>query len=218
MLCSRWLAGAALVAAAVLSLQAQPAKETAPEIKGIPPRATPGDYQFQSKAGDYTIAAEFTGHSLPTDQGSLTTPDYVAVEAAVFGPAKLRISVADFSLRLNKKKIVQSVPYGMTFSSLKDPEWVPPEGDPSSKKSKGGISTGGGGQGGSNDPPPPVKIPVEVQRAMAHRVQRAAMPEGDRELPVAGLIFFQYRAKTENLESIELVYEGPAGKATLKLQ
>jgi hypothetical protein len=57
-----------------------------------------------------------------------------------------------------------------------------------------------------------------VQRAMAQRVQRASLPEGDRPLPKAGLIFFQYRGKTQNLQSLELIYDGPAGKATLKLQ
>jgi hypothetical protein len=213
----RWLAAAVLISAAGFSIQAQPGKDV-PELKGIPARATPGDYQFQAKAGEFTVAAEFTGHSLPTDQGPLTNQEYVGVEAALFGPAgaKLKISIGDFSLRINKKKMAESVPYGMTFSSLKDPEWTPPEGDPSSKKSKSSI--GSGGQGNSNEPPPPVKIPIEVQRNMAHRIQRAALPEGDRELPQAGLIFFQYRGKTENIESLELIYEGPAGKATLKFQ
>ena len=52
---------------------------------------------------------------------------------------------------------------------------------------------------------------------MEQRVQKAALPEGDRALPVAGLIFFQYRGKTKDIKSIELIYAGPAGKATLKL-
>jgi hypothetical protein len=53
---------------------------------------------------------------------------------------------------------------------------------------------------------------------MAQRVQKAALPEGDRTLPQAGLIFFQYRGKTQSIHSIELIYVGPAGKATLTLQ
>jgi hypothetical protein len=53
---------------------------------------------------------------------------------------------------------------------------------------------------------------------MAQRVQKAALPEGDRTLPVAGLIFFQYRGKTQGIHSIELIYAGPAGKVTLALQ
>ena len=85
------------------------------------------------------------------------------------------------------------------------------------KKSKTSMGAGGQGQGDS-DPPAPVKIPIALQRAMAQRVQKAALPEGERALPQAGLLFFKHRGKTENLQSIELVYEGPAGKATLKLK
>jgi hypothetical protein len=53
---------------------------------------------------------------------------------------------------------------------------------------------------------------------MAQRVQKATLPEGDRALPLAGLIFFQYRGKTQGIHSIELIYAGPAGKASLTLQ
>jgi hypothetical protein len=63
-----------------------------------------------------------------------------------------------------------------------------------------------------------VKVPIEVQRAMAKSVQKAVLPEGDRALPQAGLIFFQYRGKTKDIHSIELLYAGTAGKATLALQ
>lgn len=210
-----------LIVSIVLYLQAQgtPSKEAQTETKGIPPRATPGDYQSQAQAGTVTIAAEFTGHSLPTLEGPLTTEDYVAIETALFGPAgaHLKISADDFSLRVNGKKTpLPSQPYGLILTSLKDPEWAPPE--PAAPKSKSSFGGGGQGQGDSNVPPAPVKIPIPVQRAMAHRVQKASLPEGDRALPQAGLIFFRYRGKTENLQSIELIYDGPAGKAALNLQ
>ena len=191
------------------------------EAQGIPPRAAPTDYQSMVRAGNVTIAAEFTGHSVPTAQGPLTTEDYVVVETAFFGDAdaKLKLSFDDFSLRINGKKTpLTGQPYGAVLSSLKDPEWQPAV--PVDKKSKGGMSSGGGGGGGDkNDPPPsPPPIPIEVRRAMQQRVQKATLPEGDRTLPQAGLIFFQYRGKTTGLQSIELIYTGPAGKATVALQ
>ena len=86
------------------------------------------------------------------------------------------------------------------------------------KKSKSSMSGGGGGgQGESNEPPTPPKMPFPVRRAMEQRVLKATLPEGDRALPVAGLIFFQYRGKTQGIKSLELIYSGPAGKATLTL-
>jgi hypothetical protein len=105
----------------------------------------------------------------------------------------------------------------MVLGSLKDPEWEPPEAAKS--KSKSSLSSGGKDeQSDPNAPPPPVKIPIEVQRAMAQRVQKGTLPEGDRPLPLAGLLFFQYRGKAQGIHSVELIYAGAAGKATLTLQ
>ena len=188
------------------------------EAKGLSPRAAPADYQSQVKAGTMTIAAEFKGHSVPTLQGPLTTEDYVVVETGLYGApgARMKLSAEDFSLRINGKKTpLPAQPFGLVFESLKDPEWEPPV--PAASKSKTSIG-GSGRQGEGNEPPAPVKIPIGVQRAMAQRVQKAALPEGDRALPQAGLIFFQYRGKTKNIRSIELIYAGPAGTATLTLQ
>ena len=201
--------------------QGTPAKEVpASESKGMPPRVSPSEYQAQGEAGTVTIAAEFSGHSIGTAQGTLTTEDYVVVETGFFGAtgARTKLAADDFTLRINGKKVaLPTQPYGMVLPSLKDPEWEPP----ADTKSKGKTSMGGGGGGGGggqNDPPPtPPKMPFPERRAMEQRVQKAALPEGDRALPVAGLIFFQYRGKTKDIKSIELIYAGPAGKATLKL-
>lgn len=194
-----------------------PSKDTQiNEAKGLPPRVAPTDYQAQAQAGTVTVAAEFTGHSVVTMQGTFSNEDYVAVETALFGPPgeRIKLSIEDFSLRINEKKTLSSQPYGLVFHSLKDPEWEPP--GSAESKSKTSVGTGGGGK---NDPPPaPVHMPIALQRAMEQHVQKAALPEGDRALPQAGLIFFEYRGKTERIHSLELIYSGPAGKATLTLQ
>ena len=78
-------------------------------------------------------------------------------------------------------------------------------------------SFGSGGED-SNSPPPVVHVPIEIQRAMLLHVQKYSLPEGDRALPEAGLLFFQYRGKTQSIHSLELIYSGAAGKATLELQ
>jgi hypothetical protein len=188
------------------------------QAKGLPPRTAATEYQTQAQAGTVTIAAEFKGHSVPTMQGPLSTEDYVVVETGLFGApeARIKLSAEDFSLRINgKKSPLPSQPYGLVIGSVKDPEWEPPV--PVEKKSKTGLSSGGKGDQGDSTPAP-VKIPIEVQRAMAQRVQKASLPEGDRALPQAGLLFFSYRGKPQSIHSIELIYAGPAGKATLNLQ
>jgi hypothetical protein len=210
-----------LIAAIGICLQGQntPTTDAQIEAKGMPPRAAPADYQVQAQAGAVTVAAEFTGHSVPTLQGALSTEDYVVVETGLFGApgARIKLSSGDFALRINGKKTpLLSQPYGLVVGSVKDPEFEPA--GPSASKSKTNLSSSGKGDQGDNTPPAPVPIPIGVQRAMAQRVQKAALPEGDRTLPVAGLIFFQYRGKTQGIHSIELIYAGPTGKATLALQ
>lgn len=202
----------------VLCLCAQGPETQVKEIRGLPPRATPADYQAHAQAGSMTIAAEFVGHFVPTLQGNLTTEDYVVVETGMFGPpeAPIKVFLGDFSLRINgKKTALPAQPYGMVIKSLKDPDWEPPAASESST-SKTKVNTGGGGSK-DKDPPPPVRIPVEVQRAMQQRIQKASLPEGDRTVPVAGLIFFQY-GRAQGIRSIELIYNGSAGSVTLELR
>jgi hypothetical protein len=215
-----------VVLTAALCLCAQepttPGKDArAKETQGLPPRVAPTEYQAQARAGAVTIAADFVGHSVPTAQGTLSTEEFVVVELGLFGPpeARVQISLDDFSLRINGKKApLRSQPYGLVVSSLKDPEWAPPEAAPTKSKTSIGGGGGGGGREDANSPPPVVHIPIEVQRAMAQRTQKASLALGDRGLPQAGLLFFQYRGKTQSINSIELIYGGSAGKASLTLQ
>ncbi len=193
------------------------AKEAlANESKGLPPRAAPTDYQAHVQAGAIKIGAEFVGHAVPTPDATYTTEDFVMVETGLFGPPEARavLSTGDFSLRINGKKApLPSQPYGLSFSSLKDPQWEPPS---KSKEDKPMLNAGGGQPDDSFHPT--VRMPIELKRTMQQRVQRASMPEGDRPLPQAGLLFFEYHGKTDNIRSLELIYSGPAGKATLALQ
>ena len=217
-----------LLAAVCLCVQGQnspsrnpPAKDAPSEIKGLPTRPTPADYPNQTEVGKVTMAVEFQGHAVPTTQGNLTTEDYIAVETAFFGPkgARLKLSFEDFTLRINGKKALPGQPFGVVLGNVKDPEWVPPE--PVKVKSHSNLSVGDeqeqAPKGEAKEPAFAPKIPIEVQRAMHLRVQKAALPEGDRALPVAGLVFFWYTGKTEKIRTLELIYSGAAGKTTLTL-
>ena len=209
-----------IVALCLCAQEQQPPAKDAPanETKGLPPRLAPTDYQAQAHAGTVTIAADFVEHGIPTPQGVFSTEDYVVVEAGLYGPAqaRLKLSANDFSLRINGKKVpLPSQPFGLVFSSAKDPSWEPPEAP--SSKSKTGISAGGGGGGADSTPPAPVHMPMPLQHVMQQKIQKAALPEGDRPLPQAGLLFFSYHGLGKGIYSVELIYNGPAGKATLSL-
>jgi hypothetical protein len=207
---------AVIVAASAFYLSAQEPAAPA-KAEGIPPRTAPADYQAQGPAGKLTIAAEFIGHNIPAGDHTLSSEDFVAVEAAVYGSpdARTKLSFEDFSLRINDRKAaVPSQPYGLVVKNLKDPELEPTKSE--QQKSKTGISTGG--QPDTSSTPQPVHIPVEVRRGWEEQLRKSSMPLGDRALPQAGLLFFPYRGKTEKIQSLELLYSGPAGTATLALQ
>jgi hypothetical protein len=218
------LLAAALLGAAIYLPAQTPAAapSSVPDAVPIPPRASPNDYQARTKAGTVTVAAEFKGHFVPAPAATYTTEDFVAVEVGLFGEpdAKLSLSPDQFSLRINgKKQAVPSQSVVLVLSSLKDPEWIPPE--PVGGKGGGGktsLSGGGGGGGGQGDPPPPPpKMPPELQRVMRQRVQKTALAEGERPLPQAGFLFFPYRGQPKSIQTIELLYKGPAGETTLEL-
>ena len=218
------------VLAAVLGLYAQeddkpghppipPPKEVhvLDTAEGLAPRMSPKDYITMGKAGDVVIGAEFDRHSVPARELTLHTEDFVVVEVGIYGPpgAKLNISLDDFSLRINgKKNALHSQPYGRILSSIKDPQWAPP--DQAKEKSKTSLGTGGGQDAGS--PPPVVHPPFELQRAWNVHTQKAALPLGERPLPQAGLLFFQYRGKADSLDSVDLYYDGAAGRVTIPLR
>lgn len=211
------LSAATIVCAQEPAAQSQDSQHKDLErAKGMPPRTAPTEYQAHAKAGNLTVAAEFMGHSVPTPEAIYTTEDFVVVEVAVFGPpgAHTNMSIGNFSLRINGKKQAEpSQPYELAFHSLKDPQWEPPK---TESKSKTSFGSGGGNAG---DPPPtPPKMPMDLRRAMELRVQKSTMAEGDRPLPQAALIFFNYRGKVEKITSLELTYSGEGGPATLALQ
>jgi hypothetical protein len=192
------------------------------QAKPLPPRVSAADYQAQGQAGSVSIGAEFMGHSVPTADHAFSTEDYIVVETGLFGPpgAHITLSRDDFSLRIAGRKVpLASEPYELVLKTLKDPEWQPPE-SKEDKESKNGLTTGGGGNNGGGEklPPLPPKMPFPLKRAMERQVQKSAMEVGDRPLPQAGLLFFSWHGKPENIKGMELVYSGAAGKATLTLQ
>lgn len=214
--------GAFLWAQAPQTQEAQQPEDSMARVEGMPPRATPNDYASQGKTGDVIIGAEFAGHTVPTPDGPLNTEEFVVVEAGFFGAAgaRLKLAEADFSLRFNgNKKAQPSEPFGLVLSTVKDPEWVPPE-TLKPKTSIAGLSAssnGGGGGSQDNGPPTPPKPPFDVQRKLQLRVKKISMPEGDRPLPQAGLLYFRYRGKEKGIHSLDLIYSGAAGSVTIPL-
>jgi hypothetical protein len=81
-----------------------------------------------------------------------------------------------------------------------------------------------GDPSGRNRLPEPPRAPqtghgVEAEPPVRadERVVASALPEGPAGHPIAGYLYFPYKGKTKNLRPVELVYQGPAGTASLVL-
>jgi hypothetical protein len=194
------------------------------------PKTSAADYPVHVQLDTVTLAAEYLVRSLPTPEGTLVTSDYLVVEAAFFGPSmsRLRMSPDDFTLRINGRGsplVTQSA--GMVAQSIKYP------GEHPALTAAGSVGIGDGTvtvgprpppsqfPGDGKDRPPPGQpvtiVQKEQQDTIEGRVQSASLPEGEKALPRSGLIYFPFRGKTKNIRSLELLYEGTMGKATLKL-
>jgi hypothetical protein len=201
--------------------------------QGTTPKANASDYPAHAAVGDFTLAAEYLVHSIPAPEGSFFTEDYLVVEAAFFGPplARVKMSAEHFTLRINGRKApLMTQSPGIVGASLKYPDW---EQRPTVTASAGPVILGGPvpverfpGDPNARRGPAPPRVPEsenpggqakEPAMPIEERIQRAALPEGEHVAPAGGLLFFPFRGKTKSIRSLELLYDGPAGKVSLKL-
>jgi len=198
--------------------------------QGMPPKTGPADYPVHVQMETVALAAEYLVHSLPNAKATLVANDYLVVDAAFFGPlySRLKMSPDNFSLRINGKgeHLTPELP-GLVAQSVKFPGVRP------HLETTGSVGAGDGTVTVGPRPPPsrfpgddndrvpanqpPTVREVNQENDVEYRVRNASLPEGEHSLPRSGLLYFFYRGKTKNIHSIELFYNGPMGKTTLKL-
>ncbi len=189
------------------------------------------DYPVHVQVRGYELGAEYLVHSVPTEQGTLFTDDYLVIELAVFPSRGVTpvISTGSFTLRINgKKSVLLSQAPGMVAASLKYPDWQTRRTvEGTAGNENGDVIVGRppavgrfpGDPTGSRLPrtqPPEETGPaanVGRQRPISvdELVTRAALPEGPVEKPVRGCIFFPFHGKTKSIKSLELLYASPDG-------
>jgi len=179
------------------------------------------------------MGAENLGHSVLAAKGAVVVPDYLVIEVALYAKAPLRIRADQFQLRINgKKSLVSPQSTGFVAASLTYPDW----------ETRPNLSAGVGigNAGATIGQPVPVgrfpgdRVPTRrppvadtdpsggVEKDAAEKpeeiVNRTALQEGDAvHPPVSGYVFFPFRSKLKSIKTLELIYEGPLGTATLRL-
>ncbi len=163
--------------------------------QGISPKPNAADYPAHVQMDTVTLGARFLVHSLPNPEAPLAANDYLVVEVAFYGPplSRLLMSPDHFTLRINGRgtPLLAQLP-GMVASSIKSPS--------------------------SSDRQRITAVEVQREESIERRVLAVSLPEGEKTMPRAGLIYFPYRGKANKIHSVQLLYDGPMGKYTLRLQ
>ena len=206
---------------------------------GTTPKPKATDYPAHTLVGRVWLGAEYFVRSIPVRGQTLVVEDYLVVEAALYPPAGQTLVVSDgqFTVRLNgRKQVLHAQAPGFVAAALKYPDW---ERRPS-LVGYGGLGDAGVIIGrpeqverfpGDNRtartrlPAPPRAPAPEDPTGLAKEetppphqlVVEAALPGGAAKGPVSGYLYFAHKGKTRSIKSLELLYEGPAGKAALRL-
>ena len=207
--------------------------------EGTDPKSRATDYPRHATAGRLEIGAEYMVHSFSGGGQTFIAKDYLVVEVALYAPAgeRIEISHGQFNLRVNgRKQLLQPQAPAFVAASLKYSDW---EYQRSTEVYAGTGNTGvilGRPQPNERFPgdptprqgrlPRPPQAPPAEERSGIDRpppakadevVVEAALPEGDLKPPQSGYLYFAWKGKTTAIRSVELIYTGPRGSASLKL-
>lgn len=181
----------------------------------------------------FTLAAEYLAHSVPTAAGTFVADNYLVVEVAFFGPPKapVKLDPGNFTLRINhQKNVLAPDSPGAVANSIKYPDWTQKPGL-SGSAGNGDIMVGprtpvprfpgdpSGGQPVPGNPPErdPNRPDTQFETPIEDRIQGASLESARPAVPTSGLLFFEFLGKTKKIKSLELIYQGESGKATLPL-
>ena len=201
---------------------------------GTTPKASEQDYPVRAKLEKLSIGAEYLVHSFSSGRQMFIAKDYLVVEVALF-PAKgenLLVNASHFSLRVNGRKQALSpqapeivanalrYPDPNTGHGLQPTAQLGPIvlGQPRPTERFPGDPNG---QTGRLPPGAPTDDPSGADKEPPVKAEelavQAALPEGEHHGPTSGFLYFPYRGNIHRIRSLELVFAGPAGSATLPL-
>jgi hypothetical protein len=200
----------------------------------VSPRSNPTDYPAHDSLKTAAIAATI----VPPEQvkklfSADTAKAYVVVEVAVYPEAgnSLDVDLIDFALRTGEQVVRASEPrdIGTAWPSAKNPSIgsrgpnvtaetgviVDRETDPITGRPRTSVGTYESVAVSNyprNDPPPPP--PSKSSGDVDAKIRKMALPQGPAKAPVAGYLYFRYRARKQ--DSFTLNYTNDDGSIDLK--
>jgi len=207
---------------------------------GTEPKPEAAAYPAHTKLESLSIAAQCLVRSFHGSGETFFLPDYLVIEVALYPAAgtEMAVNSGNFSLRVNNKRTaLMSQTPGLVAASLKYPDW---------RRRPTLVAGAGDGDAGVilGQPQPVERFPGDTRPARTRLprppsapppanpsgteaperpkaedvVVETALPEGTRSGPVSGYLYFPFRGKPKSIRSLELLYDGPAGPARLRLR
>jgi hypothetical protein len=189
------------------------------------------DYPVHAQLPQFEIGADYLVHNIPAEKRAYSADQYLVVEVAIFPGSgdRVRVSRNDFTLRVNDKKILDTVSPGTVASALKYSGWE--RGTNMSAEAAGpGDVTGVGGVPSAVGRFPGDASSITPARAGQSRstadtyggapeqnvpvdqaIANVALPDGLLKKPVKGCLFFRFDGKLKSIRSLELVYTDASG-------
>jgi hypothetical protein len=195
---------------------------------GTEPKPKPEDYEAHGSGKAASLGAEFLIHSFSGRGQMYIADDYLVVEVALYPPKgeAVEVNAGQFTLRVNGKRPLLTVPASMVAGSFQHPEWQPRlEGSVGAGPAdvifgRPRPSTDPGNPVPGRRPPrapdddPPGGIEREARVKPEELVVETALPTGRYSGAVSGYLYFPYKGKASGIKTVELVYDG----ATIKLR
>ena len=197
------------------------------------------DYPVHAQAGPVDVGAEYLVRSIPVRNQTLVASNYLVVEVAIYPPPgqALAVSGGQFTLSLNgNRQLLHAQAPGFVAASLKYADW---------ERRPTLVATGSMGDAGviigrperverfpgdrrpaqerlpapprAPTPENPSGLPKEEAPRPEEAVVETALPSVQARGPISGYLYFAHKGKSKSIKTLDLLYEGPAGNATLRL-
>lgn len=194
---------------------------------GTETRRDISDYSVRSHLNQAEMGVDFLGHYIPVRDGQIfSSPDYIAVEVAVFSKSKdkLMLHANQFSLKLNSETLMP-VKAGYVSLPMVVPELKSEQPHAEVDASAGPVVYT------SPQPQIPRRLPDDngagtplpgqltlSQDQIMRDLQDLALPEGEHTPPVSGYLYFPYPKKLKKIKHLTLLYSGPMGESSSPLR
>ncbi len=192
------------------------------------------DYPVHVEAARGNIGAEYFGRAYDGAGGSFYAEDYLVIEVALYPEkgAPMKLAPGDFRLRLNgatrewmpvtsgtvavaiRQPGLDRTRPGVVMGGGVGPGVIVMGGPRTVERFPGDPQTRGPSRPGTGQPEKPDGVEMGAKAAQALALESMAVDGAGG----SGLLYFHWRGKVRDLKRIELIYDGPAGRASVRLR